>query len=36
MHAEHTPAYLPHGLCVVLSADLQPAHPVLPLFGTSS
>lgn len=31
----HTPPYLPHGLCVVLCADLQPAHPVLPLFGTS-
>lgn len=29
----HTPPYLAHGLCVVLCADLQSAHPVLPLFG---
>jgi len=28
-----TRSYLPHGLCVVLGADLQTAHPVLSLFG---
>lgn len=31
-HSTHT-SYLAHGLCVVLRADLQSAHPVLPLFG---
>lgn len=31
-HSTHT-SYLAHGLCVVLCADLQSAHPVLPLFG---
>lgn len=32
-HCTRGASYLAHGLRVVLRADLQPAHPVLPLFG---